>query len=240
MQPYFFPHLQHFALIDHTDRWVVLDVTQYTPKTWMNRNRVLNPTGGCMYITIPVQGSSQSKLTRDIVLHDPESGFRSITGKLEHYRRLAPYYREVVGLVERAFSERAGNSLVALDAAGLRVVCEYLSIDFEYAICSELGLDYSGVEHAGQWSLRIAEQLAATEYLNPVGGAGLFLPAEFDAAGIRLRFLDVPPITYHVPAPYGFMPSLSIIDVLMWNGPRDVTGFIRDRARILEPQESRA
>ena len=38
MQPYFFPHLPHFALIDQTDRWVVLDVTQYTPQTWMNRN----------------------------------------------------------------------------------------------------------------------------------------------------------------------------------------------------------
>ena len=45
MQPYFFPYLGHFALIAHTDAWVVFDITQYTPKTWMNRNRVLHPKG---------------------------------------------------------------------------------------------------------------------------------------------------------------------------------------------------
>jgi len=236
MQPYFFPHLPHFALIDQTDRWVVLDVTQYTPQTWMNRNRVLHPSEGWWYVTVPVRGVAETAPIREVILHNPDLSFRLTAGRLQHYRRRAPYYREVLGLVERAFCERTDDSLVALDATSLRVVCEYLSIEFDYSVCSELGLDLSGVEHAGQWSLRIAEQLAAAEYLNPVGGAALFRPAEFEAAGIRLRFLDVPPMTYEVPSPYAFVPSLSIIDVLMWNSPREVRGFIRDRARILDPQ----
>jgi hypothetical protein len=228
MQPYFFPHVDHFALIDHVDRWVVFDVTQYTPKTWMNRNRVLHPSEGSMYVTAPVHGGSQHKLTREIILHDPEAALGSITSKLQHYRRTAPYFRRVIGLVERAFSERSGNSLVALNSAALRVTCEYLSIDFDYVICSELELDLSGIEHAGQWALRISRQLDATEYLNPAGGAALFQPAEFEAAGIRLRFLDLAPI---------FVPSLSILDVLMWNDPRVVTAYIRDQSHIVQPQD---
>lgn len=46
MQPYFFPYPGHFALIAHVDQWLVFDITQYTPKTWMNRNRILHPRGG--------------------------------------------------------------------------------------------------------------------------------------------------------------------------------------------------
>ncbi|GAA1430123.1 WbqC family protein [Mycobacterium cookii] len=240
MQPYFFPHLAHFALIDHVDRWVVMDMTQYTPKTWMNRNRVLHPSEGPMYLTVPVHGSSFHKLTREIALHDPDAALRSITGKLQHYRRVAPYSRQVVELVERAFSERSDDSLVALDSAALRVTCEYLSIDFNFAICSELGLDLSGIEHTWQWSLRISQQLGATEYLNPVGGAALFRPAEMEAAGIRLRLLDLAPMTYRVAAPFTFVPSLSVLDVLMWNDPKDVTAYIRHQSHIVRPEDVRA
>jgi len=240
MQPYFFPHVAHFALIDHVDRWVIMDVTQYTPKTWMNRNRVLHPSEGFMYVTAPVQGGSLHKRTREIVLHDPEAALRSITGKLQHYRRVAPHFWQVVGLVERAFSERSDNSLVALNAAALRVTCEYLSIDFNFAICSELGLDLSGIEHAGQWSLRISQQLGVTEYLGPVRGAALYRPAEFEAAGVRLRLLDLAPMTYRVAAPFTFIPSLSVLDVLMWNDPKDVTAYIRDQSHIVRPEDVRA
>jgi hypothetical protein len=44
-------------------------------------------------------------------------------------------------------------------------------------------------------------------------------------------------MTYHVPARFTFMPSLSILDVLMWNEPRAVTAYIRDQSRIVRPQD---
>ena len=60
MQPYFFPYPGHFALIASVDRWIVFDVTQYTPKTWMNRNRVLHPASGAMYVTVPLANASKA------------------------------------------------------------------------------------------------------------------------------------------------------------------------------------
>ena len=236
MQPYFFPYLGHFALISNVDRWVVFDVTQYTPKTWMNRNRVLHPTAAWMYLTVPVQGSSQSKLVHEVMLHEPAATLTSLLGKLAHYRRRAPHFDSVVGLVERAFAEREGEGLAALDVAGLRVVSEYLGVPFDFRVCSEMGLDLSDVRHPGQWALRIAEQVGASEYLNPVSGARLFDPAEFEASGIRLRFVDLPPMSYDT-APYDFVPSLSVLDVLMWNDARTVREFIHRESRVLDHED---
>jgi hypothetical protein len=41
VRPYFFPYLGHLAPIFAVDQWIVFHVTQYTPKTGMNRNPIL-------------------------------------------------------------------------------------------------------------------------------------------------------------------------------------------------------
>jgi hypothetical protein len=38
MQPYFFPYIGYWQLINYTDEWVFFDVVQYNKKSWMNRN----------------------------------------------------------------------------------------------------------------------------------------------------------------------------------------------------------
>ncbi len=233
MQPYFFPYLGHFALIANVDRWVVLDVTQYTPKSWMNRNRILHPRQGWMYVSVPVQSSSQHLKILDVRLDRPERSLRSILGKLDHYRRRAPHHGEVASLVEQAFADRSDDSLVALDVAGLQVTCEYLGLPFHWSLCSQMHLDLSAVQHPGQWALRIAEQLGASEYLNPIGGASLFCREEFEEAGVQLSFLDVGPVRYDT-GPFAFEPSLSILDVLMWNEPREVRSLLRAAAVVGE------
>jgi hypothetical protein len=86
MQPYFFPHLGHFALIDRSDTWVVFDVTQYTPKTWMNRNRVLHPAGSWNWVTVPLMNSSNSISIREARVLDGAGAYQSALGKLSHYR----------------------------------------------------------------------------------------------------------------------------------------------------------
>jgi hypothetical protein len=237
MQPYFFPHLAHFALIANVDRWIVFDVTQYTPKTWMNRNRVLHPSQGWTYVTVPVRGSSQSKLIREVMLNDPDEALASIKGKLGHYKKKAPHYEDVIHIVERTFLERSDDSLAVLNVSSLRIVSEYLRIKLDYSTCSEMGLDLSRVEHPGQWALRIAEQVGATEYINPLGGAHLFRPEEFEASGVRLGFVDVPAMCYD-PRPYQFIPSLSVLDVLMWNHAGDVRRFIKERSSVVDAREA--
>lgn len=221
MQPYFFPYLPYFALVAKTDVWVVFDITQYTPKSWMNRNRVLHPNHGWMYITVPLRSSSRNMKIHEATVLDLAEAHRSLTGKLSHYRKRAPHFEPVLDLVDQAFASATDNSLVHLNVGGLRAVCSYLGIPISCQIASEMNLTLGPVAHPGGWAPAISRALGATEYINPIGGRHLFDHREFSAAGTALRFLDMPPFVYR-PSGYEFEPELSILDVLMWNDPNVV------------------
>ena len=137
MQPYFFPYLGHFSLIAAVDEWVVFDITQYTPKTWMNRNRILHPVSGWRYVTVPLSNSSISINTIEAKLLDRAGTKVSITRKLSHYRNKAPYFKAVSELVHEVFDASSSDSLVHLNVQALEAVCGYLGIPFRYTICSE-------------------------------------------------------------------------------------------------------
>lgn len=225
MQPYFFPYIGYFALIAHTDEWIVFDVTQYTPKTWMNRNRVLHPDQGWNYISVPLRHSSISLAIHEARLQDVAAAGKSTLGKLSHYRSQAPYYQATVNVVRESFASTNSDSLVELNVAALRAVCNYLDIPFNYRICSQLKIDLPDELPAGSWAPRICQAIGADAYLNPIGGSHLFNPQEFAAADIKLEFLNPAEFSYPT-GRYTFEPALSILDVMMWNSPEAIRDVI--------------
>ena len=232
MQPYFFPYLGHFGLIASVDEWIVFDVTQYTPRSWMNRNRVLHPKGGWNYVSVPLANSSISISIREAQILNVIAARKSVLGKLSHYRRAAPHYGAVVALVEEAFGDLADNSLVRLNARGLSAVCRRLEIPFRFRILSELGLGLPENPGPGGWAPMICERVGATSYVNPAGGRALFDPADFAGRAIDLLFAETEPLCYQT-GPFKFEPGLSILDVLMWNAPERVVGWLRERTRLI-------
>jgi hypothetical protein len=236
MQPYFFPYVGYFALMSLSDEWVALDVTQYTPQSWMNRNRILHPTNGWMYITAPVVRAPEKSPIEDMRLVDIAATKAAIVGRLSHYKRTAPHYADVTDLVVAAFGACHGDSLAELNVSGLKAVLHYLGVGCRVRVCSEMGLDLSGVSHAGGWAPAIASALGADEYVNPIRGRGLFRPADFANAGIRLRFLRMPSVTYPTNG-FGFEPDLSILDVLMWNSPAQVKALL-EAAELIDAADA--
>ncbi len=232
MQPYFFPYLGHFSLIAAVDEWLVFDITQYTPKTWMNRNRILHPGEGWQYVSVPLANGSISIKTSEARMLDPAGVRKSMAGKLSHYKRKAPYYDAVLQLVEETFDDH-DDSLVRLDIRGLAVVCRYLDIPFRHRICSELDLDLPDNLGPGEWALEISRQFGAGSYLNPASGQALFDPARFAERGIELYFARPSEFSYHT-GHYRYEPWLSILDVLMWNPPDVVARAAREHV-VIEP-----
>jgi hypothetical protein len=230
MQPYFFPYWGHFALIAAVDRWVVFDITQYTPKSWMNRNRILHPAKGWQYVTVPLDKASMSIKTFQARVLNPADTGAQIIRQLMHYRKRAPYFAAVTDLVERVFTRLPDDSLVTLNAVALAETCAYLGVPFRNDICSQLDLDLPQDMGPGDWAPVIASRLGAGRYVNPAGGRDLFDPQQFAALGIELAFLQTGDFTYPTPG-YEFQPNLSILDAMMWKDPETIRGALTSLAK---------
>lgn len=226
MQPYFFPYMGHFALINAVDQWIVFDVTQYTPKTWMNRNRILHPSAGWQYVTVPLANSSISIKTYEARVLNLQEAKQATLAKLAHYKKKAPYFNQVIELVNSAFENASDDLLVNLNVSALSAVCNYLNIEFSFQVCSTINIEYPSVMKAGDWAPYICQQLGASEYVNPLGGKEIFNVANFERRDVALYFAEFSEFKYTT-KPYQYEPHLSILDVMMWNASDDIRNALK-------------
>lgn len=215
MQPYFFPYFEQFRLIAVCDLWVVFDTAQFTRKSWMTRNRILNREKGTAYVAVPVQHTGLDTAIRDARIDDAQDWRGKLMDRLRVYQAEAPHYVAVRELVGDALAGRH-ETLAALNTAILKRVCSHLGIDTPIEVASEMPLDLPQACEPGEWALHIAKQLGATEYRNAAGGRALFDEALYARHGIALSFHEHCPRRYATGS-FEFAPDLSIIDWLMWN-----------------------
>lgn len=224
MQPYFFPYLGYFDLINYSDKWIVFDSAQYIRHGWVNRNRILHPKSEWQYIIVPIRKHPRETQIKDIEIKIESDWKSRILGQLLHYKKRAPYFETVFSFVEDCLS-LSERSISRLNAYILEKVCNIIGIRFRYDFFSEMNLDIGSVKGPGDWALRISEALGADEYVNPPGGETIFDPSRFEDLGIKLTLRNLPTFQYDCRG-YEFIPNLSIIDVLMWNTTETVKDYL--------------
>ena len=131
-------------------------------------------------------------------------------------QKKARYFDETNEMVKEILFSNNEQSIATINFAIIKKLCAYLNLKTEIIVSSEQHFDYVNVGDAGEWALRIAEQMGAAEYINPATGAELFNLEKFSSSNIKLTFLKSREIIYSQCGV--FEPSLSIIDVLMFNG----------------------
>ena len=213
MQPYFFPNLGHFSLINQVDKWVVFDPVQFIRHGWIERNRILKPGGDWQYIGVPLVKHQRNTLIKDIEIRVNDPWKNKLLSQIQHYKKRAPYYSNVVELIENCFKFET-ESIAHLNAHFLEKICAYLGIDFKYEIFSEMDLDLD-ISGPGDWALEISIKLNAKRYINPIGGQELFDVDAFKDNGVEIKFLDFKNVEYKQKGD-PFEAGLSIIDVLMF------------------------
>lgn len=211
MQPYFFPYLGYFQLINSVELFIVYDNIKYTKKGWVNRNRFLQ-NGKDVFFVLPLKGDSDFLYVREREL---AADFKrnKFLNKIKSAYQHAPYFKKVFPLIELIISYEEVNLFLFLHNSIVKT-CEYIGIETEIRVSSQIAIDH-GLKGQDK-VLALCEAVGANVYVNAIGGMELYLRENFLSRGIELKFIKSMPFEYKQ---FGneFVPWLSIVDVMMFN-----------------------
>jgi len=226
MQPYFMPYLGYFSLINYADKFILFDTPQFIRHGWIERNQILKLKEGSFYIKVPLKKHSREVAIKDIEINNETEWEKKIIAQLEHYRKKAPYYDEVMQILKSVF-EKSHISIVDVNYLSLKMVCDYLKIDTPIVIWSELDVQIEEAKAPDEWALNICKALSADVYINPPGGKSFFDKEKYSNNGVELKFLEYIPISYNQ-LQKDFVPYMSVLDALMFCSPTQVKSMLNN------------
>lgn len=225
MQPYFFPYIGYFSLLKNTDTFILFDTPQYMRHGWIERNRVLKQGEGWVYIKAPLQKHSQLTLISEIYIDNTQEWQKKIFAQLEHYKKIAPYYKDVASVLHEVF-EHDYETITDLNEVCLRLVCRYIGFEPVIKTFSKMKLVIDLPQAPDEWALNICKAIGdVDEYWNPPGGQEFFDPKKYEDNNILLKFQKAELVPYDQKRQL-FEPGLSIIDVMMFNSPKEICSML--------------
>jgi WbqC-like protein family len=221
MQPYFLPYLGYFQLMAAVDRFVVYDDVRFIKRGWINRNRILLK-GRDHLFTVPLHEVSQNRNINEIELVAEKVWKEKLLRTIKLAYSRAPCFPEIFPLLS-AIINFAERNLAAFLLNALLTVRSYLDISTQIVTTSGI---YQNRELTGAARiLDICRKEGATIYVNASGGRTLYEADMFQAHEIALRFVEPLELRYKQFGRY-FQPSLSIIDVLMFNSREETRSLL--------------
>ena len=218
MQPYFFPYLGYFQLINAVDEFVIYDDIEFTKKGWINRNRILvNATD--TIITLPLKKDSDFLHVNERFLSETwDVDRKKMLNRITESYRKATYFKEVYPIVEECIMYDDRN-LFNFILHSLQSLVQYLDIHTRFIVSSSIPINNQ--LKSSEKVKEICKQRKAKSYINPIGGIELYNKEDFKKNNLELKFHKMKNIEYNQ---FGneFIPSLSIIDVMMFNNKVEV------------------
>ncbi len=221
MQPYFFPYIGYFQLINAVDEFVIYDNIQYTKKGWINRNRIM-VNDEFAYITLPLKKDSDFLNVKDRFLAGTwEVDRKKMINRISESYQNAPFYSNAFPMIEFCIMYNDGNLFNFL-LNSIQLTMDYLGIRTKLIISSKVSINH--YLRNQDKVIAICKSQNASVYVNPIGGLGLYDKEIFKTNLLELHFQKSNQITYSQ-FNNEFIPWLSIIDVMMFNEVSKIKEF---------------
>jgi hypothetical protein len=223
MQPYLFPYIGYFQLINAVDKFVIYDDVNFIKQGWINRNAIL-ANGKSLRYAVPLENQSSFTKINETLINKRNYQFwkTKFLKTIEQNYNKAPFFSEVFNIINNTIDSET-NSLSVMATNSLKDVSNYLGITTAFEDSSSI---YKNQNLTSQDRiLDICKIEKATVYYNLSGGIELYSEKVFLEKKIKLNFIKSDYITYNQ-FNQEFVPNLSIIDVLMFNDVNKVKSFL--------------
>lgn len=214
MQPYFFPYLGYWQLMNAVDTYVVYDDVNYIKGGRINRNTILLE-GKAHNINLILCGASPNLCINEVRVSGESLWREKLLRTIFQAYKKAPFSEQVMPIIEDIVNNQEEN-LAKFLLHSFETIGTYLGIQTKLILSSDIPKNN---DLKGRYKLYdIFSTLGTTEYYNSVNGISLYAEhsAEFTENGIALHFLKMNPVEYPQ-FRNEFIPNLSIIDVMMFN-----------------------
>jgi len=225
MQPYLFPYIGYFQLINAVDKFVVYDDVAFIKQGWINRNNIL-VNGAPFLFSIPVKNISSFVLIKDVEVDINKLSFWKLKflKTIELNYKKAPNFEFTYQLLNRILATDETH-IVQINLKSIVQLCEHLDIKTTIVNSSTI---YNNAElKSVQRVIDICKKENATHYINAIGGKDIYSKELFNSENINLKFIQSNQLIYkQFDKP--FVANLSIIDLLMFNDKKDIQTFINN------------
>ena len=214
MQPYFFPYIGYFQLINAVDIYVIADDLHFKKGSFIKKNYILKQE--CLHvISLQLIGASQNKLINEIEVGDNKN---KLLEEIERAYEKAPFFYDIFPLLQDILLNNERN-LARFLTYSIEVIAHYLDIETKL-ICSR-DIEKDNNLKFDNRIMDICKRLKADKYINAIGGKELYDKDKFQQRGIQLSFLATNFVKYRE-FENDFIPDLSIVDVMMFNSKDDI------------------
>jgi hypothetical protein len=223
MQPYLFPYIGYFQLINSVNKFIIYDDVQWIKGGWINRNRILVNNQNKL-ITLSVKKRSSLDKISEFEIDDNPKNRVTFLNQIKSAYKKAPFFQQIFPLIEEIINYKEKN-LSKLIINSLQKINSYLEIKTSIYVSSSIKKN----NHLKSQDriINICKTIKADSYINPIGGVSLYNKEAFLLNGINLFFLKTGKIKYQQ-FNKEFIPNLSIIDVMMFNSKETVSKMLNE------------
>jgi WbqC-like protein family len=213
-QPQYLPYLGFFHKLLQGDVFVVMDNVEFLRRGLQHRNKVKTNQGE-QWLTVPVL-HRQKQLINEVSINADFPWTRKHWQTLKTNYSPAPYFETYAQDLQHFF-DREWSSLYQLNMALIQWVMDVLDIKKPIVYASTL----AATGHKSELLINLSKAVGANAYLSGPGGRDYMDLSAFDAANVEVIWQEFQPPCYAQLFPdAGFLPNLSIVDVLFCCGPK--------------------
>ncbi|RMG30254.1 MAG: hypothetical protein D6732_16375 [Methanobacteriota archaeon] len=220
-QPMYFPWIGLLEQVRLADIFVFYDDVQFVKGSFFNRVQVPTPWG-IRWMTVLLKGVRLGQKINEVKVDNGRPWKRQHCELLKQAYRKAPFFNDMMGIVEDVFSVDS-DLLVDFSMASTMSLVKYFDLD-----CGRKFLHSSSLDISGKGSERVLEivvSLGGSVYITGHGAKNYLNHNLFEKRGIEVLYMDYACKEY--PQLHGpFTPFVSALDLVANCGKEGRNMFI--------------